>query len=73
MHNDDYIQKRSAIGIYAVSTTQGGSVDYLVLNFTWSCPGPATDMGEFDSDAMIFLILCATPLIRPAPPWPTRT
>jgi hypothetical protein len=43
----------TAIGIYAVNTTQGGSVDYLVLNFTWSCPGPPTDTGEFDSDTMI--------------------
>ena len=43
----------TAIGIYAVKTTQGGSVDYLVLNFTWNCPGPPTDTGEFDSDTMI--------------------
>lgn len=43
----------AAIGIYAVNTTQGGSVDFLVLNFTWSCPGPPTDTGEFGSDTMI--------------------
>jgi hypothetical protein len=43
----------TAIGIYAVNTSQGGSVDYLVLNFTWSCPGPPPDMGEFDPDTMI--------------------
>jgi hypothetical protein len=45
--------ENTAIGIYAVNTTQGGSVDYLVLNFTWNCPGPPTDTGEFDSDTMI--------------------
>ena len=27
--------EETAIGIYAVNTTQGGSIDYLVLNFTW--------------------------------------
>jgi hypothetical protein len=43
----------TAIGIYAVNTTQGGSVDYLVLNFTWNCPGPPPDTGEFGSDTMI--------------------
>ena len=45
--------ENAAIGIYAVNTSQGGSVDYLVLNFTWSCPGPPSDTGEFDSDTMI--------------------
>lgn len=45
--------KDAAIGIYAVNTTQGGSVDYLSLNFTWSCPGPPRDTGEFGSDTMI--------------------
>jgi hypothetical protein len=43
----------TAIGIYAVNTAQGGSVDFLVLNFTWSCPGPPSDTGEFGSDTMI--------------------
>lgn len=45
--------EETAIGIYAVNRTQGGSVDYLVLNFTWNCPGPPPDTGEFDSDTMI--------------------
>ena len=45
--------EQTAIGIYAVNRSQGGSVDYLVLNFTWSCPGPPPDTGEFDSDTMI--------------------
>jgi len=45
--------ENTAIGIYAVNTTQGGSVDFLVLNFTWSCPGPPPDTGEFGSDTMI--------------------
>ena len=45
--------EETAIGIYAVNVSQGGSVDYLVLNFTWSCPGPPTDTGEFGSDTMI--------------------
>jgi hypothetical protein len=43
----------AAIGIYAVNTAQGGSVDWLVLNFTWSCPGPPPDTGELGSDTMI--------------------
>src|SRR5579871_5357958 len=43
----------AAIGIYAVNRSQGGSVDYLVLNFTWSCPGPPADTGEFGFDTMI--------------------
>lgn len=43
----------SAIGIYAVNRSQGGSVDYLVLNFTWACPGPPPDTGEFGFDTMI--------------------
>lgn len=46
--NKDY-----AIGIYAVNRTQGGSVDYLLLNYTWTCPGPPKDTGEFGSDTMI--------------------
>jgi hypothetical protein len=46
-------EKDAAIGIYAVNRTQGGSVDYLSLNFTWSCPGPPMDTGEFGSDTMI--------------------
>ncbi len=46
--NEDF-----AIGIYAVNTSQGGSADYLVLNYTWSCPGPPIDTGEFGSDTMI--------------------
>jgi hypothetical protein len=44
----------TAIGIYAVNVSQGRSGDYLVLNFTWSCPGPPTDTGEFGGDTMIF-------------------
>lgn len=43
----------TAIGIYAVNTAQGGSVDFLVLNFTWNCPGPPPDTGQFGSDTMI--------------------
>ena len=42
-----------AIGIYGVNRTQGGSVDYLLLNYTWTCPGPPKDTGEYDSDTMI--------------------
>jgi hypothetical protein len=45
--------EETAIGIYAVNTTQEGSVDYLVLNFTGNCPGPPPDTGEFGSDTMI--------------------
>jgi len=43
----------AAIGIYAVNRTAGGSVDYLVLNFTWSCPGPPSDTGQLGGDTMI--------------------
>jgi hypothetical protein len=46
--NEDY-----AIGIYAVNRTQGVSVDYLLLNYTWTCPGPPKDTGEHASDTMI--------------------
>jgi hypothetical protein len=42
-----------AIGIYAVNTAQGGSADYLLLNYTWTCPGAPSDMGEFAADTMI--------------------
>jgi hypothetical protein len=42
-----------AIGIYAINRSQGGSVDYLSLNYTWTCPGPPADTGEFGSDTMI--------------------
>jgi hypothetical protein len=45
--------KSAAIGIYAVNTTQGGSVDWLVLNFTWTCPGPPSDTRERDWDTTI--------------------
>jgi hypothetical protein len=43
----------TAIGIYAVNTTQGESVDNLVVNFTRTCLGPPPDTGEVDSDTMI--------------------
>jgi hypothetical protein len=45
--------KNFAIGIYAVNTSQGGSADYLLLDYTWTCPGPPLDAGEFGSDTMI--------------------
>jgi hypothetical protein len=63
--------ENAAIGIYAVNTSQGGSVDYLVLNFTWSCPGPPSDTGEFDSDTMIVDSVRYTGY--PAGPTVTRT
>ena len=46
--NEDF-----AIGIYAVNTRRGGSADYLSLNYTWTCPGPPPDTGQFGSDTMI--------------------
>lgn len=44
--------EQTAIGIYGAKITQGGSVQYFSLKFTWTCPGPPVHTGESDFDTM---------------------